>query len=156
MLPKTHIIIGFLASLVLLALIPKITILGATLIFLSSFLIDVDHYMYYVLKQKDHNLKKAYYWFIQTGVAFKKLSISNQKKFKRSIMIFHGIEFWIILILLIIFVHKIFLFILIGISIHMTLDFIDLLKNNQPLHLKTSQIYTHITNKKKKEFITKR
>jgi hypothetical protein len=156
MLPKTHIIIGFLVSLVLLVLIPKITIIGATIIFLSSFLIDIDHYMYYVLKQKDHNLKKAYYWFIQTGIDFKKLSKDSQAKYKRAIMIFHGMEFWLILILLIIFVNKVFLFVLIGISIHMTLDFMDLLKNNQPLHIKTSQVYTHLTNKKKVEFITKR
>ncbi len=149
MLPKTHIIVGFIVSIILWLSSPNITWFYALIIFLASFLIDFDHYLYYVYKQKDHNLRKAYYWFIKQGKIFKQLSPSKQMEYKRALMLFHGIECWIILALLI-FVHKIFLFVLIGIGIHMILDFIDLHKSKQPLHIKTSQIYVHLTNKKKK------
>ena len=151
MLPKTHILVGFIVSLSLFMLLPQIGLLGALIIFLSSFLIDFDHYLYYVLKQKDHSLRRAYYWFIDQGRYFKKLSRIEQDKYKRVIMIFHGVECWVILLLLLIFVNKVFLFILVGIAIHMILDFMDLIKRNQPLHIKTSQIYTHIKNKKRAE-----
>jgi hypothetical protein len=152
MLPKTHMTWGFLISLVLFLIFPEITLLGAIIIFLASFLIDFDHYLYYLYKQKNFSLKNAYVWFIEKSIHFKKLTKSEQEKYKRAIMIFHGIEFWVILTLLILFIHKLFLYVLIGIVIHMILDYLDLYKNDQPLYIKTSQIYTHIKNRKKAEF----
>lgn len=79
------------------------------------------------------------------------LSPEDKKGYKRTIMIFHGIECWITIALLI-FVHKIFLFVLLGIIVHITLDFIDLYKTQQPIYIKTSQIYVHFKNKDKQLF----
>jgi hypothetical protein len=138
---------------VLFLIFPEITLLGAIIIFLASVLIDVDHYLYYLCKQKSPNLKKAYSWFVEKGAYFKKLTRSEQDKYKRAIFLFHGIEFWVILILLILFINKIFLYVLVGIAIHMILDYIGLYVSDQPLYIKTSQIYTHIKNRKKAEFI---
>ena len=152
MLPKSHIIIGFVLTLIIFLIFPSLTIFGAIIIFLSSFLIDFDHYLYFVINKKSFNLKKAYVWFVQKSAAFKKLNKEEQEKYKRGIIIFHGVECWVLLILLIIFFNKFFLFVLIGIAIHMVLDFIDLYQNKQPLYVKTSQIYTHIKNKKAVEF----
>ena len=70
MLPKVHIIVGGIISILLYLLFP-ITILEVSLIFLSSFLIDFDHYLLYVVNKKDFSLKKSFRWFID-----------NQKKFK--------------------------------------------------------------------------
>lgn len=150
MLPKTHTILGFVVSLVLFIIFP-ITWWQAGIIFLSSVLIDIDHYLLYVKKNKDWSLKRAYIFFIKKSNKWKKLSKLQKEKYKHEIIFFHGIEFIIILVLLI-FLSNLFLFILIGILIHLALDFIDLIKKEAPLHVKSSQIYTHLNNKGKKDF----
>jgi len=152
MLPKTHIIVGAIFSLLIFFIFPQIGWLNAMAIFLASFLIDVDHYIYYVYKEKDHSLKRAYRWFVRNGINFYRLRKSQQKKYKRAIFIFHGIECWLI-ILLMVFVHNIFLFILAGIILHMILDYIDISFKNQPYYIKISQIYTHKKNKKAIEYV---
>ncbi len=152
MLPKTHIILGALASLLIYLIYPAIGPINTLIIFLSSFLIDVDHYIYYILKKKDYNLKKAFNWFVNQRKIFLKLSPKKRENFERTIIIFHGIECWLLIILLI-FVHKIFLFILMGIMIHMFFDFIDLHLTKTPFHIKTSQVYVHIKNKNNKNLI---
>ena len=52
MLPKYHIIFGFLFSLILFIFFPFIGLGGFLIIFASSVLIDVDHYAYYLFKNK--------------------------------------------------------------------------------------------------------
>ena len=52
-----------------------------TLFFLSSVLIDIDHYFYYIFKKKNLNLIKAYKFF---------------KKPKEGIYLFHTLEFLLI------------------------------------------------------------
>ena len=152
MLVKYHIIIGLIISGLIWFIFPNIGWFYVLVIFLSSFLIDFDHYLWYAFKKKDWNLINAYNWMMKKRDFFKGMLISERYKYKTMIMIFHGIECWI-LILLLIFIHKIFLFILIGVAIHMILDFIDLIYNKHPLYLKTSQICVHIKNKKKKPLV---
>jgi hypothetical protein len=152
MLPKTHIIYGLFASLILFLVFPQITLFYTLIIFLSSVLIDFDHYLYYAIRFKDWSLKNAYNWFLKNRDAMLKIKPEARRNYRSAIMVFHGIEFWIVLGLLI-FVHKIFLFVLIGIAIHMILDFIEILSSKKPIHIKTSQVYTHIRNKSLKEII---
>lgn len=114
MLPKTHAILGFIFSTLSYFTFP-ITIFQAILIFLSSFLIDFDHYWFYVKKTKDWNLKRASNWKVYLS-----------KKHKPIMHIFHTIEF-IILIIILSFFWNIFLFILIGMLFHSILDIIDLI-----------------------------
>jgi hypothetical protein len=152
MLVKYHILTGFVISLLIWFLFPQIGWFYTLIIFLASFLIDFDHYLWYALKKKDWNLVNAVNFFYKQRDFFLKMKISEREKYKNIIMIFHGIECWILLVLLIL-VHKVFLFVLIGMGIHMILDFIDLYNHNLPFHIKTSQIYTHQRNKNKKAFI---
>ena len=77
-----------------------------------------------------------------------KLSSKERAKYKVMIMIFHGIEFWIILSLLI-FVNKLFLFVLIGVIIHMIPDILELYKVGTSINLKLSTIYVVQSNKNK-------
>jgi|SRR3989344_1236978 len=149
MLPKHHIFIGFIISIFLFLIFP-ITILEASIIFLSSFLIDFDHYLFYLYKKKDVNLKNSFNDFIKRGKEYRKLSKEQKEELKQPIFLFHGVEFWSILLILS-FVNKIFIFILIGIFIHMTLDYIDLYHRKEPFYKKTSQIMVYIKNKNKKE-----
>lgn len=150
MLPKTHIIIGALFSIALWLIFPAINWYGTLTIFLASFLIDFDHYLYYVKNKRTLNLREAYKWFVDKREKLLRLTSQERAKYKKVIMIFHGIECWIILLLLL-FVHKIFMLILVGILIHMILDFIEIYQIKDPFYQKTSQIYTYIKNKKKLE-----
>ena len=101
MLPKWHVVLGLIFSIIIY-FATGITILEASLIFFASVFIDFDHYTWYVQKTKDFSLKRAYCY------------LRDQSKHnKRTLMVFHTIEFHIFTALLI-FVWTGFLFILIG------------------------------------------
>jgi hypothetical protein len=148
MLPKNHILFGFLFSTILYFLLP-LTILEATIIFLSSFLIDFDHYLLYVYRKKRLSLKNSLRYFYNEGKKWKKIMpIKNQ--YKRNIFIFHGVETWIPLAIISIY-FPIFWFVLIGIGIHIFLDYIIILRLKDPWYSKFSIILTHSMNKNKRE-----
>jgi len=111
MLPKYHILLGFTLSILLYSF-SLITLPQATLIFLSSFLIDIDHYLFYVKKKKDYNLKNAVIWFKETLFL---------KKHKPMLVVFHTIEF-IVLIAILSLYFKALIFILIGLLFHSITD----------------------------------
>ncbi|MFA7707816.1 MAG: hypothetical protein WCX73_02615 [Candidatus Pacearchaeota archaeon] len=115
MLPKAHIILGAIFSLIAFYFF-HLTIIEAGLIFLSSVLIDFDHYMFGAVRNKTLNLKKLYFWH-------KNLGSSHKPMFH----IFHSLEF-LLLILILSFYYHFFLFILIGMVFHSILDLIDLIK----------------------------
>ena len=151
MLPKYHILIGFISSLIIYLIFP-ITILQATIIFFSSFLIDVDHYMLYVYKKKDFSFKNSVKYFFERRKSWLSLPLFERRKRKLAIFIFHGIEFWLLLIILAIYINSI-LFVLFGIAIHILLDYIDLINNKDYLYSKFSQFYVYLRNKGKRDFL---
>lgn len=63
MLPKWHAFLGIIFAFIIHTLFPEIHMFYIVLLFASSVLIDVDHYLYYAIKYKDISLKKAFYWF---------------------------------------------------------------------------------------------
>ena len=109
MFPRTHFIITLILSIVLYPLF-KLNVLW---FFLSGFLIDFDHYLYYVLKYKTLNFSKAYSYYLK-------------KQDELFLMIFHTIEFWILLLILSSF-SMIFIFLLIGLLPHLTMDYIEMI-----------------------------
>ena len=147
MLVKYHITLGAIISIILY-LIFQLTILQTFIIFLSSVLIDVDHYLVYIFNKKNLSLNNARKYFLERRKKWIQLVPKEKQKIKRHILIFHGIEFLIILLALS-FYNPIFIFILIGVSIHLILDYIDLIHHKDKLYSKFSQIYTHLTNKNK-------
>jgi len=149
MFPKYHIIAGAIFSFILYLVFPvAFNPVNALIVFLSSFLIDVDHYLYYVYKKKDWSLKKSVKWFVIRRKEYKLLSFKQKGKFLSPILIFHGIES-IILLFLFSFYSKIFLFVLIGFLFHLVLDFIEISLFKGRIYPKTSWIYTFIRNKKR-------
>ena len=122
MLPKWHLFLGFIFSLILFIIFPKIGIIGFVIIFFSSFLIDADHYIYYVFKKRDLSLKNAYSWFIQKRKKYLALSRKKRNEVYLEIHFLHGIEPLLILFVLGIYVSEYFFYILIGFAFHLFLD----------------------------------
>lgn len=151
MLVKYHVISGIILSALIWFVFPSIGFFGFALILLSSFLIDADHYLYSRLEYKTKTIKEAYQTLMKKREQWLKVPSYERTQFKRGVFVFHCIEFWIILALLSLF-FKFFLFVLIGVLIHMTLDFIDLKKNKEPLYTKFSLIYLIYKNKGRKTF----
>jgi len=113
MLPKYHIILGLIISAALYFL--NINLLYFLLFFFSSVFIDVDHYLFYVIRKNDLSLRRAYIWHKSLGNYHKPI-----------MQIFHTIEF-IFLISFLAFFSNIFLFILFGILFHSIIDIIEML-----------------------------
>ncbi len=109
MLPIVHIAFGILLSILLYPHFGFYVII----IFLSSFLIDVDHFLWYGFKYKNWNLKEIYKYYI------------DDEKFRDILNIFHTIEFLILLIVLALY-FRFFLFVLIGVGFHYVLDIIHM------------------------------
>ena len=122
MLPKTHAIFGIIFATIVFFLFPSVGILGATIIFASSFLIDVDHYIYYIYKKKNLNLIRAYHWFKKNTKRCKTLTKEQKEKVHFGTYFLHGAEILILLFILGNFLSYIFFFILIGFTFHMILD----------------------------------
>ncbi len=115
MLPKWHALFGFVFAYVLYWF-TSMNMFEASLIFLSSILIDFDHYIWYVVKIKDWSLKNAY-------IYLKKLS---KQKHKPRMDIFHTIEFHIFVWLLG-FIWSGFFYIFVGMVFHSITDLISLI-----------------------------
>lgn len=122
MLPRQHLIFGIIFSTICLIIFPQIGFIGFFIIIISTVLIDIDHYLYFVYKKKSWNLKHAYDWFIETGKKFYALPKEERDKFYLGLCFLHGIEILFILSILGIFISKYFLFIFIGFSFHLFLD----------------------------------
>jgi hypothetical protein len=150
MLPKSHALFGFLFSYITYWF-TSITVFQATIIFLASVFIDVDHHLYYLIIKKKISLKSAYNWFKIRRDKLLKLSNKEKRKHKQIILIFHGFEPLIVLFLLARF-FPLLNYVLIGFIIHLLLDLIVEAKHGIA-HYKLSVIYSiydHILKRKLK------
>ena len=125
MLPKYHIVLGFILSLVFFLIFPNIKLIEAGIIFLSSFLIDADHYIYYVLNKKSINPINAINYFLIKRKKLGKMSIKKSNEFYSGFYFLHGIEILIILLIAGIFLSKYFLLIFMGFAFHLFLDLLE-------------------------------
>ena len=114
MYPLVHIALSLIFTLIL-KLFSIFTLNQLVIIFLSSFLVDIDHWFVYVSKTGKLGVIGSYKWFI---------SLEKLKKKPKFLFVFHTIEFFLILILLGT-KYQIFQFILMGALFHMFLDIAD-------------------------------
>ncbi len=136
MLPKHHIILGAIFSALLYWLF-SLTIFQTLLVFLSSILIDFDHYLWYVARKKDWDLKNSYNYL-------EKLS----KNLKKPIMmVFHTIEF-LILVFILSFFWRGFYFALIGMIFHSILDLLYFGHKNM-LYVREFSLIRHLVLREK-------
>jgi hypothetical protein len=126
MYPKYHALFGFIFSLILFLLFPNtFGVFEAGIIFFSSFLIDVDHYIYYLFKYKSFNLKKAFNYFSNARTKLLKLPFEKRKYYYSGWCFFHGIEWLILFLFLGLFFSKYFFFLFLGFLLHLCLDWIE-------------------------------
>ena len=129
MLPKFHALYGAVFSLFLhIFVFPNYGVSAAVTVFLSTVFIDVDHYLFYVYKKSDLSLAKAYYFFVKGGTY--------------RLMIFHTVEFLLLLYLLS-FYSTYFLFVIFGFLFHWALDIYDMYNHNT-LHKRTYSLIHHL------------
>lgn len=145
---KWHILFGFVTSYILVYFF-NFTLFSGTIIFLSSWMIDGDHYLWYSIEMKNKNPINAIAWYKKAIPKWLKLSSKEKEQFRRGVFVFHGLLFWAILAILS-FVHIIFLWILIGVAIHIIADLIDLHFRGEPLYNKIFPLYVTKRNKNKK------
>ena len=91
------------------------------LIFASAILIDFDHYMTYVIKFKDFNIRKAYWYF---------RNISKYKDNKKILLLFHTWEF-LAALLIAGFFYQIIWYIFLGFFTHILEDLYDYYTKNK-------------------------
>lgn len=149
MIPKYHIFFGFVFSSLLLIFVSKINFLGFILIFLSSFLIDADHYIYLAFKNRIFNPFKSVKYFFDKKEKYSKFSVEEKKKYYSGIYFLHGIEILIILLIMGYLVSSYFLFVFAGFAFHMLLDIIEQIYTGKRID-KISLVYDLIKFRKLK------
>ena len=153
MLPKWHVFLSFLFAYIIYWF-TTITIFQAVLIFLAAVLIDIDHYLFYIIIKKRFSLRSSYEWFKIRRDKLLQLSPKERRKHKQCILIFHGIEPIIILFLLAKFFPFIS-YITIGFIFHIISDLIIEFKEGLA-HYKLSviyQIYDYVSKRKMKHIV---
>ena len=121
-----HIFLGIIFSIFLFFL--NFNFSQISIVFLSSILIDGDHYVYYILKRRNFNLLKCYSWYIENLKRTMRLPMHERKKIYSGFFLFHGIEILIVLFLLGKFISPIFIWIGVGFSFHFIVDIFDEIK----------------------------
>jgi hypothetical protein len=128
MIPRWHILYGFIFTILIWIIAPSISLINLSLIFLSSFLIDFDHYICSFIKSGHISLRKSFDYHKKKGI-----EQQNEKKKgirrKGDFHLFHTIEFHLLVALLGIFFTP-FLYIFIGMTFHSLLDVYDLRKKD--------------------------
>ena len=150
MLPKWHILYGYIFSLVLIYFF-KFSLLAGLIVFLSSVFIDLDHVLIYFLKTKNLNPQKFYSWSITKKNIWSSLCKEEKKNLKRPHFILHGIEF-ILLLSILSYFYTFFFWILLGVILHLVQDLFILFYEREHISIKTSQIWLWQRNKNRKEF----
>lgn len=126
--PIDHFLFGLIFSAILYLLFPGIGLIGALIVLVFSVAGDVDHYIYFIAKTKNHNLKKAYRYFLK--VSDDKANKEEVESIKKSyLFFFHTFEF-IAMVVFMSFIYNPLFYAAIGLLFHLFLDYVDLKKSN--------------------------
>lgn len=114
MKPIWHVFFG-LVFVTPVTIFSHLTLLPAVLIFFSSFLIDFDHYVWYVQRTGKYSIQRAYKYFPNIKI----------KKGQKFMLLFHTLEFHIFVGLLT-FIWSGFIYVLIGMIFHSFTDILTI------------------------------
>ena len=143
MLPRWHILLGAIFTLILYIAVPEISLINLSLVFLSSFLIDFDHYLASLIKTKKLSLKHSFEYHKQVGIKQQK-DLEKGIKTKGDFHLFHTIEFHILIAVLSIFFNPLF-YVFIGMLFHSLLDIISLLQTSL-IHVREYFLFNWLKN----------
>ena len=145
MYTKSHIILGAVFAL-MLYFVFHFTIGSSIIVFLSSVLIDIDHYLFYAIGKKDFSLKNSYNWFVSLKKRFKELPKDARKKYSFGFVPLHSIEFLVPLFILGL-LNRFFFLIFIGFAFHIFFDLLyEIFISKIAVH-KISVLYTAIAKR---------
>ena len=128
MIPRWHILLGLIFTILFWLVFPNTNLTFLSLIFLSSFSIDIDHYLNAVQKTKKISLQNALTYYkklTKKQEQEKRKGIKNKEDFN----LFHTLEFHI-LVGLLGFLWSGFYFVLIGMVFHSLSDLVWQIKND--------------------------
>ena len=99
MLPRWHVLLGLLFTIVFSMVFPETLLLYAVLIFLSSIFIDLDHYLNAVVKTSKINIFHAFTYYKSLD-CFDKYQRSKGIKQRSDFQPLHTLEFHLLILLL--------------------------------------------------------
>lgn len=122
MLPRWHILLGAILTVIIWLIIPGINMLYLALIFLASFLIDFDHYLCAVMKTGRIELRDAFQYHNELR---KQYDIEHKKGIRKrgDFHLFHTLEFHALIAILGIFWTP-FFYVFIGMVFHSLMDLV--------------------------------
>ncbi len=129
MFPSRHILLGGLFTLVVWMFAPNLNPFYLAVIFLSSFLIDFDHFVVGVIRTGKLNLRDIYDYHEQQD----KIKIREKTKGitkKGDFHLFHTIEFHVLIGVLGIFFAPLF-YVFIGMVFHSLIDLFSLIRGDE-------------------------
>ena len=129
MLPRGHILWGAILTVVFYFIFPEIGAVGLTLIFLSSFLIDFDHYVNSVLNTGKISLSESF-WYHERLAKVEEYENKRGIRRKGDFHLFHTLEFHILIGLLGFFWVG-FFYIFVGMVFHSLLDVYSLIRDDK-------------------------
>ena len=115
MIPLIH----FFASLILFCVLFSFFGWFSLLVFVGGVLIDVDHYLDYIILKRDFSLRRAYLFF---------KDYKGPKTVR--LHLFHTVEFWFLLLVLSFFSMVVMIFSF-GVLLHMLMDLHNLTLKNK-------------------------
>lgn len=129
MFPKWHIFLGGLFTLIIWIFAPNLNPIYLAIIFLSSFLIDFDHFVVGAARTGKLNFKEIYdYHEQQDRIKIKERTRGIRKK--GDFHLFHTIEFHVLIGILGIFFAPLF-YVFIGMIFHSLIDLFSLIQGDE-------------------------
>ncbi len=102
------------STIIAIALYPFLG-LWSLVVYVTGFLIDSDHYLFYIIKKKSWNIKKAYRYF--------RTETQKVSEYKKMVKVFHFLEYIPVMLIASLF-HTLFIAAAIGFVAHIIMDFI--------------------------------
>ena len=151
MLPKWHVLGGFILALLLIWAL-KISWVAGAIVFLSSILVDIDHYIIYIWKERKIHPLEFWNWSSKRIKKWRTFSKKEKELHKRPQFLLHGMEA-LVLIFALSFLWQVFFWIYLGFGLHICMDLIDKIYYSAHPSTKISQIWLWHRNKKKKKVL---
>jgi hypothetical protein len=130
----------FIASLILAAAVFPFLGYESAYIFIGGFLMDIDHYFWFIFKKRDLNIIRCYYFFK------KDTSRTDFMMHRNSLLIFHTVEAPLILAYISLN-NKFFFIVLLGLILHLIMDGIARKKMSNKLILTEPSALLYIFRK---------